>query len=1052
MSIPSLGVPIAGRDFVPERDLAAVSPSVRFAVVLICVFAGAVFVFTSPVAADPTVTIDDDESWVGLEDDHDVHIEATDLDTSDGPAAVTVELSGWPDDAIVGSPDVDIQTSGVGIDGDVETDGTTIAFDVNDTSEAVIDLEATVGVTLEHPIESSLDGGTYGADVTVTDSDGSADGSAELTVKRLSYTVDGTERFPPSTEFVYRNQVVTVENLEPGTDYTLYEFDRDEETLESPVQSVTPGGSTTATIDTDDDLEAGWYIVYDGDEIVPAEENAFQLRTQELEATPADETVASEGEDAETSVTIDSPLRSTAFDVNVSSADLDADELFEIFEGETNGDVEHVEDSDSKIVVRDVEAGEEIPLTFEPVLEATYTFEFEAIDTGASDETAVGVEERELAAQFGSDLFETEAGNIVEIDLSLEDTDEAFVMIGGDRASGDRVLQNYFDLLHVEGDTTVRINTRLLGTNVPSEEVYTAESGEVTSYLQQPDHDGFDGVTFEDADDLSSFRSEIGVGSLPRPLQPDRYRLVAGASGDVVIRDDGVPDFERPLDRSNLLITDTDGFGNVTTYVAPEGSANEFEGEDELDDLRAALTERRTVAKGDRLVFEIEADGITGLVSWLDERFGGDDIEINHETLSTLLSFPDGVVLDAEQTNPDRNEPVTRLDIDGATDGDLYALHEPAVERGDQLAIERYFLVLDTRETGPFDAEIDPGEEYRFRFGYNSSGETDWFDAVDHDAVDPGGAAPHFPYHDADAENRTETRHVTVEEREIAYDRIDARDRPILRSESEATISGRTNLAPGTEMSVQLIASNRTDPTRITIDEIDVEPDGTFNVTQDLSALDAGEPLEMEVYVEEELFDKRPAVVAPEGVDLIEYEIVEHTEISAIAPGESLSDVSATIENTGYVPGGQFVELSVDGEPIDEQFLRLDEEEVTSVGFKGAVDLDPGRYTYTIETADDETTGQLIIEADDVEADEDESDADDPGSSPPDDDADEQTDEQEDDTDDQNDEMDDSDDPPEEEPGDDSLVAIGLAGAVGARHAIGGAAIVAGVHVLGHWT
>lgn len=43
--------------------------------------------------------------------------------------------------------------------------------------------------------------------------------------------------------------------------------------------------------------------------------------------------------------------------------------------------------------------------------------------------------------------------------------------------------------------------------------------------------------------------------------------------------------------------------------MAPEGSANDIDDLEAIDELTGELTERRTVAKGDRLVFEIEAGG-----------------------------------------------------------------------------------------------------------------------------------------------------------------------------------------------------------------------------------------------------------------------------------------------------------------------------------------------------------------------------------------------------------------------------------------------------------
>ncbi len=1015
--------------------------SVRFVLLICCLFAGVAVLSTSPVAAGPTVenvTIEEDESWIGLEDDHEITVEAAGIDTTDGPATVTVELTGWPDDALLGDPDVEIPTPGVDVQGDVETDGTTVSFEVNDTSEAVIDLEAELDVTLEHPLESSFDGAEYGVDAEIEASNGTDGANTEATIKRVSYLVDGGERFPPSTEFVYRNQTVTVTNLEPGTEYTLFEFDPDGGSLGDPIESVTPGPGTTATVDTAGEaFEPGWYLVYDGDDVVPVAENAFRIQRHELDATQTDDTVDSDGDGSETAVTIDSPIRSTAFDVNVTSEDLDAEDLFDVFDGETNGDIEHA-DGES-IVIRDVEAGDEIPMTFDPVLEATYSFEFEATDTGATDGTSVTVEQREIDAAFGSDQYTAPVGSLPEIDLELEDTDEAYLMIGGDRSGDSGALTNYLDILHVEGGATIRINTRLLGTNVPSEEVYLTEDAEVTSYLQDPDHDEFDDVSFEGgAEDLSAFRSELDIGSLPRPLQADRLRLVAGGSGSVVVRDDGVPDFERPLARSNLVLTDTDGFGNVTTYVAPEGSANEFDAEEDFEAFEETLTERRNVTKGDRLVFEIEASGLSGLVSWLDGRTTPDATGLDPAALSTLRSFPDGFVIEAGQTNPDRNERAAELDLESATDGDVSLLYEPIADDDGRTEIDRYYLVMDTRESGPFDREIDPGDEFRLRFGYESPGETDWFDTVDHDAIDPNGAEPHFPYFDADAGNVTEPRHVRIEEPSVEYDTVDSDDRLIVRNAANGTVSGRTNLAPGTDVSIQLSSTDRIDGDRFMIEErVEIGDDGRFELTRDLSAFDPGEDIDIEFYGDQRLHDSRSGTVIGADEPLVDYRIVDHDENVTLERGDPFAAISPTIENVGHIPGNGSVELTVRNTTENAQSLELDGGAAQSVEFGGTVDLDPAVYNYTVATADDEASGLLTVE--DPEPEDETTVEDPPATDTGSEDSDEEGPSEGEPT--------EPDDPEEEDDG------FGFGGLpVGTRHAVGGAALVGAVHVLGYWT
>jgi hypothetical protein len=1050
----------------PNPEASRVRPPLRRSVRLtaaalfVCLAVG--LVGAAPAGAAPTlddggVTVEANESRIGIEEDHTITVSASDVDTSDGPATVTVDLSGWSAEAIEGQPSVAVPTSGVEVVGSVDTSGTETTFEVNDTDAAVIDFEAEIDVTLQHPTAASADGASYAVEAAVTDADGTATASAPVTLTRLSYAVDGDERFPPDTEFVFANQRVTVRNLEPGRSYTLFEFDPEDGTLGDPIESVDPAGTTTATIDTEESsLGAGWYIVYDGDDVAVVEENAFQIQPHELEASQASGEVDATGDGADTSVTIDSPLRTTAFDVNVSSPSLDAAELLEVFEGESSADVERIDGSESTIVLRDVTPGDAVPMTFAPVSAANYEFDFVATDTDAAAGSSVTVIEREADASFGSDVFESQAGGVVEVSVSLQDTGDAYVMIGGDRPSEENALTNYFDILHVQGGATIRINTRLLGTNAPSEEVYATDGGSVTSYLQSPNDPAFDDVSFEgDAENLEEFRSQIGVTDLPRPLQPGRYRLVAGLDGSVIVREDGIPDFERPLARSNVHLTESDGFGNVTTYVAPTGSANEVDNPENLGELTGELTERRTVARGDRLVFEIEARGLTGLVTWLQERLEPTGDGLDPSTLETLLSFPDGFRIDAEETNPDTNERITSLDIGGAADGELYVVPEPIAQEGSARYIDRYYLVVDTRKTGPFDREPEPGERYRFRFGYNSTGRTDWFDAVDHDAIDPGGAPPHFPYYGPDAGNETESRLVTIEEPTVEYDRVDDSGSPILRNGEAATISGVTNVAPGSETSIQLVADNHTEPTKITIDDVEIGDDGTFEVSHDLSALEPGGSVEIEFYVDERLLDKRSAVVIDESAPIAAFEIVDHAGNATVEAGGSLDAVTATVENAGVASDRQPVELAVGETAVGEQSLALEAGEREPIDFgDSTADLDPGAYNYTIATEDDAATGRLLVEATGGDGEDGDEGATDDGT-----DSDGGTDTPDRETtpvETDSGESDDDDDDGTPAPEDDPLGPLDeLVGAVpvpiGARSAIGGAAVVGAAHVLGHW-
>ncbi|WP_433633070.1 plastocyanin/azurin family copper-binding protein [Halomicrococcus sp. NG-SE-24] len=82
-----------------------------------------------------------------------------------------------------------------------------------------------------------------------------------------------------------------------------------------------------------------------------------------------------------------------------------------------------------------------------------------------------------------------------------------------------------------------------------------------------------------------------------------------------------------------------------------------------------------------------------------------------------------------------------------------------------------------------------------------------------------------------------------------------------------------------------------------------------------------------------------------------------------VEQGDSL-DVSATITNTGGIEGTQEITLVIDGETVASQDLTLAADDSTTVTFKGidTSGLDPGEYTHTVATEDNEASGTLIVE------------------------------------------------------------------------------------------
>ncbi|WP_128904041.1 carboxypeptidase-like regulatory domain-containing protein [Halorubrum amylolyticum] len=653
-----------------------------------------------------------------------------------------------------------------------------------------------------------------------------------------------------------------------------------------------------------------------------------------------------------------------------------------------------------------------------------YTAEVSALDENDSSSFAVSNVFESGAVEFSQDRYQSPAGDFVVVDVTMDDTlDEAYLLVGGDRESTERSLQNHLDVLHVTGDASFVINTRLVGTDAPSEDVYIPISdGDVTSYAHSigaasdPDKEGvdpegtFSDVTFQNhrgtevADTLAEFRDEVGLTARGSPLQAGRYRLVAGATGTVMLRDDDVPDFRHPVDRSNLVLTQPE-LGGVNTYVLPPGPADQLDRFDEesgplqlgdIGALRSDATETDTIARGDRVLVEVRGSGTFGALLEGDTEHPainedadsgeGAPGNIDTEQFATLLERHEGV--HAELTHRSLgapNNPGSTLRFTDVASSDLYILPDDSAFQwesgdavGDDPVVGGLYFVIDTRGSDPFDNQPRDGDELAFEMAYESpEGERYQFEdysLADGERPDPfnrtmeeSDGLEHFPYFgDDDTTVRTNDSFVFedpyVEYRQTGLDR-----ELMVPSSQNGVIAGNTNIAPNSDVTVQLIASDRPEPTTITVEDVTIDEDGGFEVVHDFSELEPGERVEVEFYTPERLvgnrlLDKRGAIVVDELDEPAYFEVSNLTAETTVAQGERLDSIAGEVTNTGEIADRQMVEFAIDGETVTETSTTLDSTESTTLDLSDRfVVLPPGQYEYALRTDDDEETGQLTV-------------------------------------------------------------------------------------------
>jgi len=684
----------------------------------------------------------------------------------------------------------------------------------------------------------------------------------------VSYEVDG------DTQTVYyqgQDIVASGDNIDDDTDYQLREVtSSDDNTIESSsfVEEVTSDTNGDIEIDTDD-LDAGDYFLR-GDSLDSAEmSDTFEITIQDLDVEFDDEVVSDAGSDAFTDLDIDSQ-RGT-YSLNVSAdGDLDEEELFSIFtngdendafdgldrqdadnldssssytEGEFNAGVynDNEDDADEKIVLVNIRDREE-ELNFTGTDTDDYDFDFDVVDTEASATASITVGEEDIEANFDQGVYTQTAGDVVEVTVDFEDTDETYIQFGDEDAG-------FVDILYLEDDddndeATFYVNTRLVGTDhtsagLSADDVYYSEDDIVESYIHHYDIDGtasdVQDAEFHSDDDLDDdlnfgeYLEELDLLSedtdnvteqIVRPLQPTAYDLVADGNGDF-IAEDSESDVDDEIGFATLDLI-TPGVDGVNTWVGPSEDADD---EDEISELVSQLTERTDVALDDRLVVQAEASGIYGhLASISDNDLSELDDGFDSNDLYTLTERDgEGVNFVVEDSDTVGNQDSNELDLEGADDDEVFVLVDN--EAGE------FYVIVDT-DAEPFDRDISDGDNFDVTLEYETDDDDRFrfYDGTEDNnqvlgAADGSGTDAAFPYFQADSTQSVSTS-FTFEDPEVMFDNVED-DTVQLEAGEDVVVTGETNVAPGTDSTLRTTNAGDT-ASFLTNADVTIDSDGTF--------------------------------------------------------------------------------------------------------------------------------------------------------------------------------------------------------------------------------
>ncbi|MFC7250975.1 BGTF surface domain-containing protein [Halomicroarcula sp. GCM10025324] len=587
------------------------------------------------------------------------------------------------------------------------------------------------------------------------------------------------------------------------------------------------------------DLTNGDERVLDSDEGLVASET-FEVIPQDLTAEFDDPDVGTSGDSATVDYEIASDVRN-GYAVNISAEGLDREELLDILnDDERNAELpENAEivssdnpedivdangdnffDDTEKVQIKQAEG--DYVLDFEDITEGNYTFDVEVTDTDANaSDTIEVVDTGDASASFQEGVVTENRGDVANITVELANTDEATIQIG------DYEDDNYYITAEVEdddddGEVSVLFNSYKAGTTSASEVLSVAGDDKINSYEQG-------GSFTAEGDDTGSDILEA----------TDYDMLVVEGTGVTLPDDDDLITEENELDTDSQIITDEDDVGTlsleeaslegVQLWTAPQEKFSDIE---DLDDDEAApvyelvkdgnVTQTDEVAindVNDVVIVQVQASGLEGLLTTNGDistaAYGLASEQVDDDDNSGVFS------LTFENADPGANQDSPQQDIDQLTN--YKVIYDEANDT--------HFVAVDSSD---FESELgaEDEDEYIANFTVYNNGYGDGYSG---DAADAGLTGPSDLYDEDDGSvNATDSVQFLDADATLNDD-----EDITVRAAAGQTISGTTNVAPGSEVTVRLRSSESSSPFLLQPSAI-VGPNGTFTATADLSERSPG--------------------------------------------------------------------------------------------------------------------------------------------------------------------------------------------------------------------
>ena len=428
----------------------------------------------------------------------------------------------------------------------------------------------------------------------------------------------------------------------------------------------------------------------------------------------------------------------------------------------------------------------------------TYTVEVTDNATGITVESSeiTVTEADDEEAEFVQNTFSEERGDVLEITVEMTETSEATINFG---SASDGVKAN----VTVEDDDDDDQATVYLNTYRLADSADLPNDGGANGNVYALDSDSDDNIVDQDIDVTTADLIDAGD-----------YDLEVQAGDEDAA--DGSPGISSSDDVATVTLN-ARGTENARMWT---GSSDEIGSVSDLEDVNDALaegqiTQSSEIAVGDLAVHQLE---VTGLEGALDAR---DNEQVTTEFFTQLTSGP--LNLTIEEADPGANQDSAELN--------LQSQNTTVIADGPN---DTYFVVVNTGDVNFTNPRFEPLPD-----DDDTALETNF--TVRND--DSGGGNLDFTSNEFDDDENEETI--------IGFDANEPEinvDEPFNVSQAAGqTVSGDTNIAPGTELSLRIRSADGVSPSFLKTASPVVQSDGTYSATFDFSEQNVGDEYDIEV-------------------------------------------------------------------------------------------------------------------------------------------------------------------------------------------------------------